>query len=71
MVAKVCPKIIREVERVFLNQKQKNKKSLYKPSKKKPFKSKIKEIIKILHDSKIKRDRKIEVIEKILYEPRE
>ena len=39
------------------------------PSKKKLFKSKIKEIIKILHDSKIKSDRKIEKIENIFYEP--
>ena len=42
-----------------------------KRDKKSLFKSKRKKIIKTLHDSKTKKDRKIEKIEKILYERKE
>ena len=50
-----------EKKSLFKSEK-KIKKSLYKPSKKRLFKLKIKEIIKILHDSKIKRDKMTEEI---------
>ena len=72
MATKVCLKIIRKTERVFFNQKEKKLKSFSTSHQKKELsKSKIKEIIKIPHNSKIKRDRKIEEIEKILYELKE
>ena len=49
-------------EIIFLYNKKTTKTSLYTPPKKELFKSKLKEIIKILYDSKIKKDRKIEEI---------
>ena len=52
---------------IYQNQQRKDiKKSLMKPSKKKIFKSKIKEIKQILFDPIIDRDEKIEEIKKIL-----
>ena len=68
MATKGCLKIIREAERASLNQNKKIKKILYRPSKKRDFKSKIREVIKIIYDLKIKNDRKIEEIKKILYD---
>ena len=54
----------------FKSKRNKIKKILYTPSKKMSFKSKIKEIVKILGDIKINKDRKIEEIKKTLYEPK-
>ena len=54
-----------------MSQRKKKQKIICIPSKKQLFKSKVKGIMKILNVSKIKRDRKIEVIEKILYELKE
>ena len=57
---------------IYQNQRRKDiKKSLMKPSKKKIFKSKIKEIKQILFDPIIDRDEKIEEIKKILFKPKE
>ena len=53
---------------LFKSKWNKIKRIFYTPLKKKPLKSKIKEIIKIIHNIKIKKDRKIEEIKKIFYE---
>ena len=55
---------------LFKSKRNKSKKILYRPSKKRDFKSRIKQVIKILYDLKIKNDRKTEEIKNILYDPK-
>ena len=55
---------------IFKSKRKEMKKSLMKPSKKKISKLKIKEIKEIFYDPILNRDKKIEKINKILYDPK-